>query len=364
MRRILIISRYFHPEMSPRAHRTTELALELDRIGEKVEVALPTTDYDYSGFLKDTNIKLLFYGSVRKGPIKLGKGKFGILLSRIIFRMLSLASDYPHGQLLFKVKRFLKGREGYDLIISVAQPHPIHWGVAAARRRNPKLTKVWIADCGDPFSGTTTDTFKKMAHLKRLENRSFDQTDFITIPISGAMPAYHPRFHSRIHIIPQGFQFRELPVVKLDTDGVSPCFAYSGAFIMGFRDPRKFLDYILGLDMDYRFYIFTRHGYMIKSWVEKSGGRIILKDYVPRDSLISNLKSVDFLINIDNNTGIHTPSKLIDYIQTDRPVLNIENQLNTDAIDAFMRGDYSQKMELPDKDYYDIRNLAQKFLSL
>ncbi len=45
MKRILIVSRYFHPEMSPRAHRTTELALELDRTGQDVEVALPDSDY-------------------------------------------------------------------------------------------------------------------------------------------------------------------------------------------------------------------------------------------------------------------------------------------------------------------------------
>lgn len=364
MKRILIISRYFHPEMSPRAHRTTELALELDRTGHEVEVALPDTNYDYSGFLKDTNIRLSFYGPVRQRPIKLGHSKLGILLSRIIFRLLNLAFEYPNGQLLFKVKRFLKGRGGYDMLISIAQPHPIHWGVAAARRANPDLTRIWVADCGDPFSGTKTDTFQKPAHLKRMENRSFNRADFITVPIPGAVPAYHPKFHSRIRIIPQGFQFKDLPLLELCPEKVTPCFAYSGAFIMGFRDPRNFLDYLLELDMDYRFYIFTRHGYMIQNYVERSKGRIILRDYVPRDTLISHLKSVDFLVNIDNNTSKHSPSKLIDYLQTGRPVLNIENQLNIAACNAFMKGDYSMKMDLPDMDEYHIKNVAQKFLSL
>lgn len=364
MKRILIISRYFYPEMSPRAHRTTELAIELDRIGHDVEVALPDTEYDYSEFLNNTNIRLSFYGAVRKGPIKLGKSKLGIFFSRVIFRLLNLLADYPNGQLLFKVKRFLKDKKGYDLIISIAQPHPIHWGVAAARRGNSDLTKLWIADCGDPFSGTKTDTFRILPHLRRMENRAFDQTDFITVPIPGAVPAYHPRFSSRIHIIPQGFQIRELPAVRPDSDTVSPSFAYSGAFIMGFRDPRNFLDYLINLDLDFRFYVYTRHGYMIKSFVERSNGRIILKDYVPRDTLISNLKSMDFLINIDNNTGIHSPSKLIDYIQTGKPVLNIENKLDIAAADGFMKGDYSKKMDLPDIEYYDIRNIAQQFLSL
>lgn len=364
VKKILIISRYFYPELSPRAHRTTELARELDRIGHSVELAIPCTDYDHTEFLKDSRIKLLYYGTVRKGPINFGSGKVHILLSRIIFRLLNLAFDYPHGQLLFKVKRLLKGRQGYDLIISIAQPHPLHWGVAAARRRNPDLTKVWVADCGDPFSGTTTDTFKRLSHLRWMENRSFDMADFITIPVPGAKPAYHPRFHSRIHIIPQGFAFKDYPVVKLCPDNVTPCFAYAGAFILGFRDPRNFLEYLVGLEMDFRFYIFTRHGYMIKSYVERANGRIIIEDFVPRDELISRLKSVDFLVSIDNNTEIHSPSKLIDYAQTGKPVLNVENQLDTLAIDGFMEGDYSKKMEMPDMEQYNIRNIAQQFLNL
>jgi hypothetical protein len=364
MKKILIISRYFYPEMSPRAHRTTELVRELDRVGHDVELAIPETSYDYSTYLAGTGIKLSYFGSLRESSSWFGSGRLGALLNRILFRLLNLATDYPNGQLYFKVKSFLKGRSGIDMIISIAQPHPIHWGVAAARRKNPDLCQTWVADCGDPFSGSTTDTFKKLFHLRWLENRSFKYADFITIPIAGAIPAYHQRFHSRIRVIPQGFQFRELPLVKLNPEGVSPCFAYSGAFIMGFRDPRNFLDYLLGLEIDYRFYIFTRHGHMIKSYVDRSEGRIIIKDYVPRDSLISYLKSVDFLVNIDNNTGIHSPSKLIDYIQTGRPVLNIESQLNIDAADGFMKGDYSLKMDLPDIDYYDIKNVAQQFMNL
>lgn len=363
-KKILVISRYFHPEMSPRAHRTTELVQELDRIGHDVELAIPKTKHDYSNFLGNTGIKLSSYGNIREGSINLGKGRLPKLFSRILFRLLNLATDYPNGQLFFKVKRFLKGQTGYDMIISIAQPHPIHWGIAAARRRNPDLCKIWVADCGDPFSGSTTDSFKKLVHLKWMENWSFSKADFITIPVSGAIPAYHQRFHSKIRIIPQGFKFKELSPINLCVDKVSPCFAYSGNFIFGFRDPRSFLEYLLSLEMDYRFYIFTKQGEMIKSYVDRSDGRIIIKDYVPRDTLISYLKSVDFLINIDNNTEIHTPSKLIDYIQTERPVLNIEHQLVTDKVDAFLKGDYSSKMELPDINYYSIENLAQQFINL
>ena len=197
-----------------------------------------------------------------------------------------------------------------------------------------------------------------------MENWSFRSADFISVPIAGAVPAYHPGLHSKIRVIPQGFKFKELSSIELCEDKISPCFAYSGNFIFGFRDPRSLLEYLLGLKLDYRFYIFTKHGEMIRSYVEKSNGRIIIKDYVPRDTLISYLKSVDFLINIDNNTDLQSPSKLIDYIQTGRPVLNIESELDTVKIDAFLKGDYSKGMELPDLAYYRIENVARKFMDL
>jgi hypothetical protein len=364
MKSILIISRYFYPELSPRAHRTTELARELDRIGHRVELGLPDSDFDYREVLAGTKINLLFYGKVKSGSFHFGKGRLPDLLSRIWFRLLNIATDYPNGVLYFRMKKFLRGRGPYDLIISIAQPHPIHWGVAAAKRKNPGLCKRWVADCGDPFSGTVTDSFKKPFYLRILENRSFDMADFITIPIEGAKPAYHSRFHDRIRIIPQAFEFKTYPTITLDTDKVHPCFAYAGIFIPGFRDPRKFLDYLVHLDLDFRFYIFTKDDSLIRSYVDKSKGRIIVKDFIPRDELISKLKSVDFLINIDNNTEIHSPSKLIDYTQAERPVLNIQDQLDQDAIDAFLQGNYSKRMRLPDIEKYNIRNVAKQFMDL
>ena len=58
--RILIISGNFFPLNNPRSFRTTELAKEFARQGNKVDVYIPKTDYDYLPFEKNTDLKIKF----------------------------------------------------------------------------------------------------------------------------------------------------------------------------------------------------------------------------------------------------------------------------------------------------------------
>jgi len=76
------------------------------------------------------------------------------------------------------------------------------------------------------------------------------------------------------------------------------------------------------------------------------------------------LKKMDFLINFDNNTELNSPSKLIDYAIAQRPVLNITKDFNGEDLKAFLRGDYSNQMLLPDINQYHIRNISHLFLDL
>ena len=75
-----------------------------------------------------------------------------------------------------------------------------------------------------------------------------------------------------------------------------------------------------------------------------------MSDYIPREVLLKKLTTMDFLVNFDNNSGIAVPSKLIDYVIIDRPVLNIKREPDTENIDRFIMGDYSGRMTLPDVD--------------
>ncbi|MBK6729403.1 MAG: hypothetical protein IPG60_00030 [Bacteroidetes bacterium] len=71
------------------------------------------------------------------------------------------------------------------------------------------------------------------------------KADFISIPTKGSIDGYYPEFHSKIRIIPQGFNFDE---VKLPDGRIKKKFPHldmQEMFIPGRRDPRELLDFSL-----------------------------------------------------------------------------------------------------------------------
>jgi hypothetical protein len=74
---------------------------------------------------------------------------------------------------------------------------------------------------------------------------------------------------------------------------------------------------------------------------------------------------MDFMVNFENVGNTQTPSKLIDYLIIEKPVLSIKyGDLNKQAVHQFLKADYTQKMLLPDRELYRIENVASKFTAL
>lgn len=362
-KKILIVSRYFYPENTPRSHRTTELAKEFALQGHDVTVLIPKNEPIHTAYAQKYNLTIKDLGKLRWKMPDFGKSKIGYLFSRVAFRLLSLAFEYPDIELMFKVEKALKKESGYDLLISIAVPYPIHWGVGKAWKKNQTIAKTWIADCGDPYVGCTTDSFQKWFYWGWVEKWFMRKTNFITIPVESARAAYYPEFHDKIHIIPQGFKI-EAPDGKTYTLNSIPTFAYAGGFIPGIRDPRAFLDYLCTLTEDFRFYIYTNNRALVESYQSVLKDKLIVSDFIPREELLQKLSGMDFLVNFDNNTGTAVPSKLIDYVIIDRPVLNIKREPDIENINRFMKGDYSGRMTLPDVDQYRIENVCKAFLDI
>jgi len=70
MKKILLISKVFFPNISPRANRTTQLALEFTRLGHDVTVMLPDLDEEYySHYSLETGITFKTLGQSKFKPI-------------------------------------------------------------------------------------------------------------------------------------------------------------------------------------------------------------------------------------------------------------------------------------------------------
>ena len=178
---------------SPRAFRTTELVKEFARQGHDVTLLTVKDRPEHLAFEKEHNVTIKDLGTLRFKPVNPGKENWiGKLIRKVLRRGLVQAFEYPDIQLMYMVKKALRNERGYDLLISIATPHPIQWGTAWAWNENDPVAYSWVADCGDPYMGATLDTFNKWFYFKYLEKWFCRKADFITVPIESAKEGYYP----------------------------------------------------------------------------------------------------------------------------------------------------------------------------
>ena len=366
--KILIVSRAFYPEISPRANRTTELAKEFARQGHQVKIILPKRDFDLEIFKTlYPSISIEEFGPLKFIPVILKGNGVQRLIRKIIQRTATLFFEYPDIEYIFQLPKVLIKESGFDLLISIAAPHPVHWGVSRAIKKNHDLTKTWIADCGDPYMGATLTTFRRLFYFKYFEKDFCKNADYITVPTEGATEAYYPEFRQKIKIIPQGFDFGETLKNDIYEYNGIPTFAYAGSLAnKGVRCPFPVLEYMKTVKQDFRFHVFSDSVNGILSGYKPSfGEKLIVHEKLDRLLLLNELKKMDFLLNFDNGTSKQLPSKLIDYALTERPILNIY-PLKPDytLIDQFLKHDYSRQYHVNNIEQYNIKNGVSEFIQL
>ncbi len=364
-KKILIVSAVFFPANSPRANRATELAKEFAAEGHDVTVLTPRNTTVHPEFESKYNIKIKDLGQPKWKAVEVkGSGVINIA-RRVAARFSKLLLEYPSVEYMYMVKDALKKESGYDLIISIAVPHPVHWGVAKARSKSHPIGKVWVADCGDPFMGRENDSFKTPFYFKYVEKWFCRKADFLSVPTKGSLQGYYPEFHSKIKVIPQGFNFNEIKLPEFSGPNAIPTFAYPGLLIKGRRDPSELIEHLLSTGRDFRFHIYTNNAELVKPYLKKAEGKIVMHDFIPRNELLVVLKGMDFVVNFENVGTRQTPSKLIDFAMVEKPILSVKTgSLNKTAVNEFLKGNYNQQYVIENVDQYRIENVCGNFLKL
>ncbi|MDY4789544.1 MAG: hypothetical protein SO179_03130 [Bacteroidales bacterium] len=260
------------------------------------------------------------------------------------------------------VGKALKQEDNIDYLITIAQPHPIHWGAEKYITNNKEKIKLWIADCGDPFMGNPF--VKKPLYFKSIEKKWCKACNYISVPIEEAVNAYYPEFKDKIKIIPQGFDFSGVKLVEYRTNDI-PTFAYSGIFYKDLRDPTLFLKYLSSLDFDFKFIVYTKSISFFKQYKEILKDKLEIRDYIPRDELLFELSKMDFLINIKNSSGVQQPSKIIDYAITKRPIIELSSEFKEQNVfEEFLKSNYLNRYNVESIEKYNIENVTNSFLNL
>lgn len=363
---ILVITQHIFPIQTPRSIRSTELIQELARRGHNVTVYAVLGNYDYSEFQNQYNIL------VKPIPIKWERHPYnsdGInnrtLIDKVLGKLLN-KFEFPLLEFRYRILELFQKGEKFDVLISIAAPHHIHWGCSKAKKLYPNIfPKIWIADCGDPFmkNGKSKEHF---SYFSKYEKDFCKECSYITVPIEQAIDAYYPEFHSKIKVIPQGFNFNLESQQLTDVHNETLTFAYAGMFYSDIRNPKLFFDYLCTIKKPFKFIVFTRYSNLIKDYKGKLENKLEIRNSIPRKELIEELKKMDFLVNIQNsNNPNQLPSKLIDYGIANRPILDINPiDPNSKIIDEFFDRDYSSSLIIPNIEQYHISNVATKFESL
>lgn len=363
-KKILIVSRSFYPQISPRSFRTTELAKELARQGHAVEVITPRDPKLHDQFEREHGLVLKNLGIPKWKPLYVKQKEPFRFFSRLLKRIGDQFLFYPEIELLWLVKKSLLKESGHDMLISIAAPHSVHWGVAKALKKNPLIAKKWVADCGDPFMLAENSVYKRPFYFKRFEKNFCRRADIITVPVKDAAHGYYPEFRKKIKVIPQGFRFEEVRKPAPPNNEV-PTFAYAGTLVPKRRNPKPLLDFLLEKKYSFRFFIYSKNHYLVKDYAKNHPDKVFLKNTVPRDELLWELGKTDFVINFENVGNTQAPSKLIDYAILGKPILSIKpGQLDKNAVEKFMKGNYSESLEVKNIEQYRIERVAKSFIKL
>lgn len=364
MKNIVIFTKLFFPANTPRSNRSTELAIELSRQGYNVTVYTIIRSYDYTKFeakhnLIVKNYEKLIFSDFNSNTLSMNYSR----LTKVLSFLFNKYTEFPDIELSYKVYKLLSGnKKKIDVLITIASPHTIHWGTALAVDKVKEFPKLWIADCGDPFMGNPNNYHP--FYFKYIEKFFCKKVDYLTVPTQNSIPGYYNEFHNKIKVIPQGFNFDDYNYLPKYKQNNIPTFIYAGAFYENIRDPRPFLKYLASLDEDFKFIVYSRNKGLIKDYITQLGAKLEVKDYIPRKDVIKEFAKADFLINFENTEGVQTPSKLIDYKLSRRPILSIGSKEDIKKIDQFLKGNYELQSQSLLLDNYNITKVAKEFVNL
>ena len=311
-KKILIVGRTFFPEQSPRSFRTTELAIELARLGHHVTVILPQNlkTAIESKFQNSHGIVFIYYGPLEWKVLEKSKNKWIGDWKRKFGRLLFLLFEYPNIEIYFKLPSTLKKMKGYDLMISIAVPHENHWAIAKVRTKSNPIAKVWVADCGDPFMTNVLETIAPPFYFGFLERNFLKKCDFVSVPTEGSIDAYDVKFKDKFKVIPQGFNLDAIKIVENKPQNEIPTFAYAGGVSNGgIRSLNLFIELLIRQEKKFKFHIFSNNAEtVLKEKIKGCENSIVIHKPLDRVELIYELSKMDFLVNLDNGTHLNTPS--------------------------------------------------------
>ncbi len=233
-----------------------------------------------------------------------------------------------------KAKELIE-RENISNIITVSWPFSAH---VVGYRLKLLFNINWIADTIDPFylSDAVNNNFFYRKVNKKLESKVLTKSDFITLLTSKMKNAYvslYPQLENKIiinHNIYVPIQPQFIHVFNKNTSIVKLVFV--GTLTKITREPfllLKFFNYLVTntvCENSYELHIYGTYHEFTNDFLKQDGllrTKVFLHDFIDRVEVTKVIAESDIVVNIGNNNKYQEPSKVLEYVYMQKPILNI-----------------------------------------
>ncbi len=244
--------------------------------------------------------------------------------------------------------RMLASRSRYDAMITVSHPYTPHLVGHVLAKQHSELR--WLVDIGDPFSTASASPLNNQwlyaNRNKRLEGDVIRRADCISVTTAETKEEYcsaFPEAVAKTHVIPPLLSFPDNHGDMSSRKLSGPRkLIFAGTLHHPIRTPVGLLQIFRQLiadpdfsDLQLHFYGRTDECHQdFAPYADLIGRKIFLHGIRPRQLVWQEMQRAHILVNIGNSTSTQLPSKLVEYVSTGRPVLN----LTTHKLDSSRQG--------------------------
>lgn len=259
---------------------------------------------------------------------------------------------WPDGSCLF-VKPALRKAEslvctyGFDTVISVGLPFSCHLVALKLKRMYPDIN--WIMDIQDPFyiskEFRVNNRFLYARLNHKVETETIQLCNTAVFNNTVAMERHtrlYPEYKSKFVLIPPLLSISDFKIREGISDHDLINIAYFGNFYEQVRSPKSFLKFLSDLPDEVlsalRIHIYSDWSPFALNVFEEFPElkpHIRRYAYCSNDELASKIGEIDLLLNFGNTTEYHLPSKLVELLYFQKPVINITSR-NDDISSQFL----------------------------
>ena len=220
-----------------------------------------------------------------------------------------------------KIRQILKEIPDIDCIIAFSEPTDIPCAVTEVCPKIP-----WVSYRLDPWATHILKSNPKEMAEEYLTNQTcsaiFVQPAVYQEYLAGAAQLPSDKIHvaefPNLHALPEnkGESF------DWGSDGIHCAFV--GQLYSDIRDPSFMLDlFAMMRGTGVVLHIIGNTPMQAEYWKDKVTDNIMFHGRVPYEKAIMYMQAADILVNLGNSVSNQMPSKIIDYLSTGKPILNI-----------------------------------------